>query len=62
MLHRAPSWVRGALAGLLWAGLLYGFAHLFFEPELQYSAMEGIEAVTASVLAGVLASSFVKKL
>lgn len=53
LLKKPPLWIKGALAGALWAGLLYGFSSRFFEPQFQYSSLEAAQAVLASALGGL---------
>jgi hypothetical protein len=57
-----PYWLRGALMGFLWAGILYGFAHMFIEPEFQYGIPEAATAIGTSLfggaIGGILASRF----
>ena len=54
-------WMRGALAGGLWSGILYGFSSMFFKPEFQYTASDAGIAVFASLIAGVAAGFFVTR-
>jgi energy-converting hydrogenase Eha subunit A len=49
-----PYWVRGALIGALWAGILYGFSSMFIEPEFRYGAQAIVIAVGTSVFGGLL--------
>jgi energy-converting hydrogenase Eha subunit A len=49
-----PHWLRGALMGLVWAGILYGFAYMFMEPEFQYTITEIAQALGTSLLGGTI--------
>ena len=64
-MKRPPYWARGLAIGALWAGILYGYAHLFIEPEFRYGAREIAVAVSMSVVGGavggILASKFTAK-
>jgi len=50
-----PFVIRGAIAGLLMGGLLYGFSSMFFEPMFQYTVFDGAVAIFASLLGGTFA-------
>jgi len=58
---KSPLWLKGALAGLLWSGLLYGFSSMFFEPQFQYSLVEGSIAIISSAVGGLLAGLIIKR-
>ena len=60
-LERKPSWFRGALAGGLWAGTLYGFAYMFFEPQFVYSTSESLIAILMGFGGGWAAGFFLPK-
>lgn len=44
--------LRGAIVGLLHAGIVYGFSSRFFEPQFQYGASEMWTAIIASAVTG----------
>lgn len=50
----APTWLRGGLTALLWSGVFFPFATLFFEPQFQYSFADTVIAVFSSLIAGLL--------
>ena len=58
---RKPLWIGGALAGILWSGLLYGFSSIFFKPEFQYIAGDTGIAVFAGLIGGITAGLLVSK-
>jgi len=53
-LTRRILWLRAGVASLLWAGLLYGFSSMFFEVQFQYSVLDAVTAIFASLLGGLL--------
>lgn len=61
---RLPTWTKGAIVGCLWAGILFGVARYFFEPQFQYSAVHAFTAIVAGTIGGtiggVIASRFIK--
>jgi len=57
--RKISLWLIGGLVGLLWAGILYGFSSMFFEPQFQYSFMRGLIAVVSGVVGGVVAGIFI---
>ena len=59
--RKIPLWLIGGLAGLLWAGILYGFSSMFFEPQFQYSFMKGLIAAVSGLVGGVVAGIFISK-
>jgi len=59
--NKLPSWLKGAIAGLLWAGLLYGLSSYFFEPEFQYGLLSTGIAVLSSIIGGAFAGVLIKK-
>ncbi len=62
LLYSKKEWIRGALAGLLWSGILYGFAWMFFKPEFVYTLNQGILAVTFSTLGGAIIGLGISKI
>ena len=54
-LWKAKLWFRGAMAGLLSGGILYGFAWFFFEPQFKYGFADGLTATVASLIGGLIA-------
>lgn len=52
---KLPLWLVGAIAGTVWAGLLYTFSTVFFEPQFTYGTLAIVIAVFASLIAGALA-------
>jgi len=58
LMRQHPAWVRGAVAGALWAGILYGFSSSFFEQQFQYPLQSTIIAVISSAVAGGIVSRF----
>ena len=46
--------VSGGLAGGVWALLLYGLSTYYFRSEFQYSRIETVQAVMASIVGGVV--------
>ena len=59
LVKRPPIWLRGAVAGILWGGVLYGFSSMFFESQFQYTTNEALIAIFASVLGGIIAGIFI---
>jgi hypothetical protein len=57
--------LAGAIAGFVWAAMVYGFSWLFFAPEFVYTLIQGIIAIIASVIGGAIgaigASKILKK-
>jgi len=62
LLHSKKEWIRGAVAGLLWSGILYGFAWMFFKPEFVYSISEAIIAVVSSIIGGMIIGMLISKI
>ena len=61
-LFGSPSFLlRGAIAGILWGGILYGFSSSFFEPAFQYAFQEGLAAVVSAMAGGMVARIFVSR-
>lgn len=56
-----PTWLRGAIAAFLWAGVLFGFSSFFFQPEFQYSLNQGLIAIIAATVGGSLAGILMSK-
>jgi len=54
LIHK-PRWIRGALYGLLWGSILFGFSSPFFEPVFHYSGFEAGQAILAAVAGGLIA-------
>ncbi len=54
LLKRKPRLITGAIAAILWGGLLYGFSSMFFEPEFQYSSNDAAIAILASAAGGII--------
>ena len=52
--NRWPTWLRGASAGLVWGGVLFGFSSLFFMPEFQYTFVNASIAIFSSIIGGAL--------
>ena len=52
---RLPTIVRGASAGLVFGGILFGFSSFFFATEFQYSLLSASIAIISSVIGGTLA-------
>lgn len=52
---RIPAPARGLLAGLLWAGIIYGAAWRFFAPEFAYGIRNALVAIAAGGLGGMAA-------
>src|SRR3989344_4292600 len=61
LLSSKKEWIRGAVAGLLWSGILYGFAWMFFKPEFVYSMKEGIIAIVSSTVGGIIMGMLISK-
>ena len=59
LLRKWPLWFRGALVGLFWSGILFGFSSGFFEPQFQYSNSEAAIAILASLIGGIIAGLLV---
>lgn len=53
---KLPILLRGALAGLVWSAVLYGFATRFFEPQFQYGIGAIAIAIIVAVLGGIVAA------
>ena len=49
-----PYWLRGALIGALWAGILYGLSFMFIESEFHYGVRDIAMAVGTSVAGGAI--------
>lgn len=62
LLHSKKEWIRGAVAGFLWAGILYGFAWMFFEPEFVYGMNQAIIAIISSTVGAALIGFVVSKI
>lgn len=62
LLRGYPLWLRGGLAGLLHASILYGFSSQFFEPQFQYSSQNMWIAIVTSLVAGLAVGSLVSLL
>jgi len=58
-LGRIPLWLTGAIGGILWASILYGFSSYFFEPQFQYGISETLVAIIAGLLGGMISGFFV---
>lgn len=54
--------MRGALAAILYCGLLYGFASMFFAPEFKYGIEDAFIAMSSGVVGGLLAGMTVQAL
>lgn len=54
LLYSKKEWIRGAVAGLLWSGILYGFAWMFFKPEFVYAFREGVIAIVFGTIGAAL--------
>ena len=61
LLSSKKEWIRGAVAAFLWAGILYGFAWMFFKPEFVYSMKEGIIAIVSSTVGGIIMGMLISK-
>jgi uncharacterized membrane protein len=59
LLRGYPLWLRGGLAGLLHASILYGFSSQFFESQFQYSSQNMWIAIVTSLVAGLAVGSLV---
>ncbi len=53
--QKLPSVLRGAITGIIWAGLLFGLSRNFFDPKFYYSGIEILQAVLSSAVGGILA-------
>ncbi|MDP3698959.1 MAG: hypothetical protein Q8R47_05220 [Nanoarchaeota archaeon] len=62
LLSSKKPWLRSAVAGFLWAGILYGFAWMFFKPAFVYSMREGIIAIISSIVGAALIGLIVSKI
>ena len=62
LLYSKKEWIRGAVAGLLWSGILYGFAWMFFKPEFVYGISEAIIAIVSSTVGAALIGAIVSKI
>ena len=54
-LVKKKTFMHGAVAAFLWAGILYGFSSMFFEPQFMYTLADGAVAIVASLIGGLLA-------
>lgn len=54
-----PVILRGAIAGGLWAFMLFFFARLFFHPDFYYSIGDALIAIFSSIIGGIIAALFV---
>lgn len=54
MLRSKPAWLRGGLASLLWSGIFFTIATIFFKPQFQYGSSETVIAIFSSVVAGLI--------
>ena len=61
LIRRPPLWLRGALGGLLFSGILYGFSSFFLEPALQYRLTDALVAIMASVAGGAIGGALVAR-
>ena len=61
VMKKQPTLVRGALTGLLWAAIFYGFSSSFFEPEFQYTITSTFIAVFASLIGGLIAGMLITR-
>ncbi|MSU75592.1 MAG: hypothetical protein EXS55_03705 [Candidatus Magasanikbacteria bacterium] len=59
---RLPRAVRGALAAGVWALILYGLSTYYFKLEFQYSTIQTVQAVGASLVGGILTGFLVDKI
>jgi hypothetical protein len=55
--NRFSMWVRGFFGGIVWSGILFGFATRFFAPQFQYGMTEIFTAITFSAIGGLVAGS-----
>lgn len=49
------SWLKGALFGMVWAAILFGFSSMFFEPQFQYSIADSLTAIISALIGGFIA-------
>src|SRR3989344_4694066 len=61
LLYSKKEWIRGAVAGLLWSGILYGFAWMFFKPEFVYGTSEAIITIVSSIVGGIIMGMLISK-
>ena len=61
LLHSKKEWIRGAVAGLLWSGILYGFSWMFFKPEFVYGTSEAIITIVSSIVGGIIMGMLISK-
>ena len=50
------------LIGFLWAGIFFGFSSYFFESQFQYTTLQKLIAIGASMLGGIVAGGIVSTL
>lgn len=58
---RLSIYWQGAIAGLLWGGILFGFSSYFFAPEFKYSGVEALIAIGMSLVGGLVSAWFIKR-
>ena len=58
---KMPLVIRGAMTGILWAGVLFGFSRNFFHPDFYYSDMKIFQAVLSSAAGGAIAILLVNR-
>jgi len=56
--RRVSPWLKGGVAGLLWAGILFGFSSAFFAPQFQYPFYESLIAAIAGCIGGSIAGTW----
>lgn len=52
---------KGALAGFIWTGVIYGFSWIFFKPQFVYTLSEGIIAVISGMVGAGMISILISK-
>ncbi len=62
IIYSKKEWVRGAVAGFLWSGILYGFSWMFFKPEFVYAFREGVTAIIFGTIGAALFGAVLSKI
>ncbi len=55
--NRFPMWIRGMFGGIVFSGIIFGFAPIFLKMEFQYGGIEIAIATVFSAMAGLVAGS-----